>query len=93
MVLLTCYPKRPLNKVAIVWPWQMELVDDGVFDIPVPVSPVDAGTYYVQILVRGDPRSIPYDTDPAGGLPLPGDSFCGGSLVLRAPEETEGDLG
>lgn len=76
-----------------MWPGQMELVEEGVFDIPVPVSPVKPGTYYVQILVRDDPGSIPYDamysTDE---LRLPGGSFCGGSLVIRAPEETGEDL-
>lgn len=82
-----------LTKVGIVWPWQMELLDDGVFDIPVPVSSVEAGTYYIQILVRGDRGDIPYDIDPPGGLPLPGDSFCGGSLVLKALEETTGEMG
>lgn len=88
----TLYPPQP--KVGIVWPWQMERVAEGVFDIPIPVSPIKPGTYYVQILVRGDPDGIPYDaTYPTDGFPLPGDSFCGGSLVLRAPEETGGDIG
>lgn len=82
-----------LNKVGIVWPWQMDLLGNGVFGIPVPVSPIEAGTYYVQILVRDDQGSIPYDTDPAGGLPVPGDSFCGGALVLRALEEGQDDIG
>lgn len=79
-------------KVGIVWPWQMDLLDDGVFSIPIPVSPVEAGTYYIQILVRGDQESIPYGTNPAGGIPVPGESFCGGALVLRALEESH-DIG
>lgn len=80
-------------KVGIVWPWQMDLLDDGVFSIPVPVSPVEAGTYYIQILVRGDQENIPYDANPAGGIPMPGESFCGGALVLRAFEESQDDIG
>lgn len=80
-------------KAGMVWPWQMDPLDEGAFSIPVPVSPIEAGTYYIQILVRGDPESIPFDTDPAGGLPLPGDSFCGGALVLRALGEGENDTG
>lgn len=80
-------------KVGIVWPWQMDLLDDGVFGIPVPVSPVEAGTYYIQILVRRDLESIPYDTNPAGGIPVPGESFCGGALVLSALEENQDDIG
>lgn len=71
----------------------MDLLDGGTFGIPVPVSPIEAGTYYVQILVRGDPESIPFDTDPPGGLPLPGDSFCGGALVLKARGEGGNDMG
>lgn len=71
----------------------MELLQDGVIEIPVPASTIEPGTYYLQILVHEDPESIPYDAEPGGGLPLPGDSFCGGSLVLRAPEETAGDIG
>lgn len=82
-----------LLEVGIVWPWQMDLLEDGVFSIPVPVSPVEAGTYYIQILVRGDQESIPYDTNPAGGIPVPGESFCGGALVLRALEENQDDIG
>ena len=81
-----------MTKVGIVWPWQMEDLENGAFDIPVSVSPVEAGTYYVQILVRGDPGNIPYDTEPAGGLPLPGGSFCGASLVLRAADETADNI-
>eukprot|EP00903_Cladosiphon_okamuranus_P011055 g10437.t1 len=80
-------------QVGIVWPWQMDLLDDGVVSIHVPVSPVEAGSYYIQILVRGYPESIPYDTNPAGGIPVPGESFCGGALVLRALEENQGDIG
>lgn len=82
-----------LSKVGIVWPWQMDLLEGGVFGIPLPVSTIEAGTYYIQILVRGDQESIPYDADPAGGLPVPGDSFCGGALVLRAVEEGQDDIG
>lgn len=71
----------------------MDLLDDGVFCIPLPVSSIEAGTYYVQILVRGDQESIPYDADPPGGIPVPGDSFCGGALVLKALEEGHDDIG
>lgn len=81
------------RKVGVVWPWQMELLGNGAFDIPVVVPAIEAGTYYVQILVRGDAGDIPYDINPAGGLPLPGESFCGSAVVLRAPEETSDDLG
>eukprot|EP00752_Nemacystus_decipiens_P009403 g8406.t1 len=80
-------------QVGIVWPWQMDLLGDGVFSIPMPVSPVEAGTYYIQVLVRGDQESIPYDSNPAGGIPVPGESFCGGALVLRALEENQDDIG
>lgn len=76
-----------------MWPWQMELLDDGVFEVPVSLSTIESGTYYVQFLVRSDPGGIPYDTDPPGGLPLPGDSFCGAAVVLRAPDEAAGDMG
>lgn len=68
----------------------MDLLDDGVVDIPVAVSPIEAGTYYIQILVRGDPESIPYDTDPPEGFLLPEESFCGGALVINGPEATTG---
>lgn len=68
----------------------MELLDGGVVDIPVSVSSIESGTYYLQVLVRGDPESIPYDTDPPEGLPLPGKSFCGGAIVIKAPEATTG---
>lgn len=63
----------------------MDPLDDGVFDIPVPVNPVEPGTYYVQVLISYDPSSIPYEAEPAGGLPLPGSSFCGGALAIKAP--------
>lgn len=76
-----------------MWPWQMELLDDGVVDIPIPVSPDKPGTFYVQVLVCHDPSSIPYDAEPVEGLPLPGASFCGGAVVLRAPDETASNLG
>ena len=76
-----------------MWPWQMKVLEGGVFDIPVSVSSVKAGTYYVQILVRSDPESIPYHEDPSGGLPLPGDSFCGAALVITAPENPTTSLG
>ncbi|CAM9166684.1 unnamed protein product [Ascophyllum nodosum] len=81
------------SQVAVVWPWQMKVLEGGVFDIPVSVSSVKAGTYYVQILVRSDPESIPYHEDPSGGLPLPGDSFCGAALVITAPENPTTSLG
>ncbi|CAM9317093.1 unnamed protein product [Ectocarpus sp. 12 AP-2014] len=87
------YSDFTTSQVSIIWPWQMDVLEDGVFGIPVSVSPIEAGTYYVQILVREDLGRIPYDTDPAGGLPLPGESFCGGALVLRASEEGEANMG
>lgn len=71
----------------------MELLDDGVVDIPIPSAPDEPGTLYVQVLVCNDPNSVPYDAEPAGGLPLPGNSFCGGAFVLKAPDETAGNLG
>lgn len=63
----------------------MEPLEDGIYEIPVPVTPIEPGTYYIQVLVRRDPGTIPYDVEPAGGLPLPGESFCGGATVLKAP--------
>lgn len=71
----------------------MEVLDDGIFDIPISVTPDEPGTYYVQIFTCCDPSSIPYDAEPADGLPLPGDSFCGGAIVLKAPEHTIDESG
>lgn len=66
----------------------MELMDNGVVDIPIHVSPTKPGTLYVQCLLCRDPSTVPYDAEPAGGLPLPGKSFCGGAVVIKAPDET-----
>lgn len=74
--------------MAVVWPWQIEILDDRVCDINIPLTLEEPGTYYVQIMISTDPSSVPYDAEPTGGLPLPGESFCGGALMLMTSERT-----
>ncbi|CAM9467492.1 unnamed protein product [Choristocarpus tenellus] len=71
-------------QVGVVWPWEMEIGDDGTIEIPVSLSTLDHGTYYLQFFVAGDAASIPYQTKPHEGLQLPGASFCGAALLLQA---------
>ncbi|CAM9330673.1 unnamed protein product, partial [Discosporangium mesarthrocarpum] len=71
------------SQVGIVWPWNMEIIDDGFFSIPVSLSSLDRGTFYLKVLVAGDPASIPYELEPQEGLELPGASFCGAAKVLH----------
>ena len=45
----------------MVWPWEMTRLSDKSLRIPVFLSPLRAGHYYVQVHVRGDVATIPYN--------------------------------
>lgn len=49
------------DKVAAVWPWEMIRLENGALRVPIFLSRVRDGHYYVQVRVRSDPGTIPYD--------------------------------
>lgn len=56
----TSYEDLTDDKAAVVWPWEMTRLSDKSLRIPIFLSPLRPGHYYVQVHVRGDVDHIPY---------------------------------
>ena len=62
-------------QAAVVWPWEMTRLADKSLRIPIFLSPLRAGHYYVQVLVRGDVETIPY-ASPSEDLDISSPDVC-----------------
>ena len=83
------YKDHTKERVAVVWPWEMERADDGSLRIPFFFTVLKAGIYYTQLLVRGEVQSIPY-TAPSEDLDIEGpDVIPATGLILTASKEAE----
>ena len=57
---ITVYDDATPDRVAVVWPWEMERLADGVMHIPIFLNVLQGGLYYTKILVRPLTSPIPY---------------------------------
>ena len=66
------YPDFADLQTCVVWPWEITRGPDNTFMIPLQFEEVNAGHYYVQIHVRRDAESIPYN-EAQEGIDMPGE--------------------
>ena len=81
------------ERVVVLWPWQFDFyVEDKSFSATFDLGERPPGTYYVQLFLRGDPATIPYDGE-VENVEVPGpDFFCATGLVLRVEDKTSTDI-
>jgi hypothetical protein len=75
------YPDFSDKQVAVTWPWEMTIGEDGAFSIPVSMPEVESGTYYFQLYVKSDKDSIPYAAHQAGVTVPSADTSCATGFV------------
>eukprot|EP00937_MAST-01D_sp_MAST-1D-sp2_P005888 g5888.t1 len=82
------YPDFGQRQVAVTWPWEMAVEDDGSFSIPVTIPEVAAGQYYFQLYVRGEKGTIPYAEHQAGVSVPSEDTICTTGLIATYSGDT-----
>ena len=82
------YPDFGQRQVAVTWPWEMSVNEDGTFSIPVAFPEVEAGHYYFQLYLRGEKGTIPYAEHQAGVSVPSDDTICTTGLIALHAGET-----